>query len=109
MKGENLYIRVIAMIAAILMGVVIASTAKAACKWVWIDHDGNALTPAKRTQVCDNTYDPPVIQTPEIRPIQPVQPRPTRPLLGLPPLGTTKCEILRVYENGKWVRKKVCR
>jgi hypothetical protein len=81
--------------------------ASAACKYVWVDHDFNTSTPAQRKQVCDSTIDIPAIRGPSIRPIQTPQIRPI-PSIGIPPIGTTRCRDESVYEDGKWVTKRVC-
>ena len=85
-----------------------SANAAAACKWVWVDHDYNLSTPAIKKQVCDSTLDLPAIKQPSIRPIQTPQIRPIESPT-LPPLGTTQCRTQSVYENGKWVNKKICR
>jgi|SRR5210317_2179293 len=85
-----------------------AVNANAACKWVWVDHDYNSMTPAIQKQVCNSTLDLPSIRTPSIRPIQQPQLRPLEPI-GLPPLGTTSCRMQSVYEFGRWVNKRICR
>jgi hypothetical protein len=83
-------------------------SANAACKWVWVDHDYNTSTPAVRKQVCDSSIDLPAIKEPSIRPIQTPQIKPL-PTIGIPPIGTTRCKNESVYENGRWVNKRVCR
>jgi len=87
---------------------IMSVQAEAACRWVWVDHDYNTMTPAIRKQVCNNTLDLPAIQSPSIRPIQQPQIRPL-PSVGLPPLGTSSCRTESVYEYGRWVNKRICR
>ena len=84
-----------------------AVNAQAACRWVWVDHDYNTMTPAIQKQVCNSTLDLPAIKSPSIRPIQQPQIRPL-PSVGLPPLGTTRCRTESVYEYGRWVNKRIC-
>ena len=95
-------------IAFILLTLVLSTSASAACRWVWVDHDFNTATPAIQQQVCDSSIDLPAIQSPSIRPIQTPQIRPI-PSIGIPPIGTTSCSDQSVYENGRWVTKRVCR
>jgi hypothetical protein len=92
----------------LLVLLIAAEPAFGACRWVWIDHDHNSSTPAIRKQVCENTYDPPVIRPPSIRPIQTPSVKPVLPPT-VPPIGTTRCRIVRVFEGGKWQSKRVCR
>ena len=93
---------------AILLLLMISNLASAACRWVWVDHDYNASTPAIRKQVCDSSIDIPAIKPPSIRPIQTPQIKPIE-VPGIPPIGTTRCRNESVYENGKWVTKRICR
>ena len=85
----------------------ISTSASAGCRWVWVDDDYNASTPAVQKQICDSTIDIPAIQSPSIQPIQRPQIRPIESL-GVPPIGTTSCRNESVYEDGEWVTKKVC-
>ena len=85
-----------------------AVNANAACRWVWVDHDYNSMTPAIQKQVCNSTMDLQAIKPPSIRPIQQPRLRPLEPI-GLPPLGTSSCRTQSVYENGRWVDKRLCR
>lgn len=82
--------------------------ANAACKWVWVDQDHDASTPAVRKQLCDRVTDVPAIKAPSIRPIQTPAVKPIQ-APTIPPIGTKKCTVQRVYESGRWVNKQVCR
>ena len=93
---------------AIILLLMISNLASAACRWVWVDHDYDASTPAINKQVCDSSIDIPAIQPPSIRPIQSPQIRPIE-VPSIPPIGTTRCRNESVYENGKWVNKRICR
>jgi len=93
---------------AIILLLMISNLASAACRWVWVDHDYNASTPAINKQVCDSSIDIPAIQPPSIRPIQSPQIRPIE-VPSIPPIGTTRCRNESVYENGKWINKRICR
>jgi hypothetical protein len=86
----------------------LAEPAFSACKWVWVDHDYNALTPAIQKQVCDSSIDLQVIKPAQVAPIQ--QPR-IQPILPpvVPPIGTQSCRVESVFENGRWVDKRICR
>lgn len=88
---------------------IIPLNSEAACRWVWVDHDFNASTPAIRQQVCDNTYDPPSINRPSIQPIQRPQIRPIE-TPTIPPIGTTRCRNASVYNEftRRWETKRVC-
>jgi hypothetical protein len=79
----------------------------AECRYHWVDHDYNTSTPAVRKQVCDSSIDLPAIKEPSIRPIQEPQIKPL-PTIGIPPIGATRCKNQSVYENGRWVNKRVC-
>jgi len=98
----------IAKIISFLICLIFSSYTFAACKWVWVDHDYNLSTPALQKQVCDSTLDVPAIKTPSVRPIQQPQIKPIE-TPNLPPVGTKTCITQSVYENGRWVNKKVCR
>ena len=82
-------------------------SSQAACKYLWVDHDYNTSTPAIQKQVCDSTIDIPAIRMPSVRPIQSPQIKPI-PSIGIPPIGTTRCRDESVYENGRWVTKRIC-
>lgn len=86
---------------------VVSVQANAACRWIWSDHDMNTSTPAIRKQVCDSSIDMPTFDTPSIQPIQTPTIKPL-PSFGIPPIGTTRCRNERVYENGRWVNKRIC-
>jgi len=97
----------IASIIPILLFPMLTSSAYAACKWVWVDHDYNTSTPAIQKQVCDSTIDIPAIRTPSIRPIQQPQIQPIQ-TPSIPPIGTRRCSLQSVLENGRWVSKQIC-
>ena len=90
-----------------LIVLLLSSQSFAACRWAFIDHDFNTSTPAIRQQICDNTLDVPAIKPPAIQPIQQPQIRPLQPLV-IPPIGTTRCRNVSVYEDGRWVTRQVC-
>lgn len=90
-----------------VLATVTAMQAGAACKWVWVDDDYNAMTPAVKKQVCDNSWDSPAVDMPSVRPIQQPQVRPLE-YPSVPPIGTTRCRNESVYENGRWVTKRIC-
>lgn len=54
--------------------------------------------------VCDSTMDLPSTSIPPIRSLPSLELKPL-PYIGLPPLGTSKCEYKQV--NGRW--QNVCR
>ena len=85
----------------------LSTAANAACQWVWVDHDYNSSTPAIQKQVCDSSLDVDAIKPPSIRPIQSPQVRPIESP-GIPPIGATRCSNQSVYENGRWVTKRLC-
>jgi len=86
---------------------VVSSCASAGCKTVWVDDDYNSMTPAVEKQICDSTLDLPAFNNPGVRPIQSPSIKPIESL-SLPPLGTSRCRTERVYENYRWVDKKIC-
>lgn len=86
---------------------MISQSSFAACRWVWVDHDYNPLTPAIQKQVCDSNIDMPTIRPIEIRPIQQPSIRPIQ-IPVIPPIGATRCRIERVLQNGRWVDMQVC-
>ena len=92
---------------AVILMLAASAGASAGCKYVWVDHDYNTMTPAIQKQVCDNTYDVPAIRSPSIRPIQKPQVRPIE-TPSVPLVGTTRCRTQSVYENGQWVNKQIC-
>lgn len=95
-------------LAAIIVAITfMSSSAIAACKVKWVDHDYNTLTPAVRRQVCDNALDLPAINNPGIRPLQRPQIRPIEQP-RIPPIGTNRCRNQSVYERGRWVTKQLC-
>ncbi len=94
------------ILAAITL-MVVSQSSLAACRWVYVDHDYNSSTPAIQKQICDSVLDVPAIRTPQVQPIQTPSIKPLEPL-RIPPIGTTKCRMERVYEDGKWVNKQVC-
>ncbi|MOA00764.1 hypothetical protein D3C78_1201380 [compost metagenome] len=55
-------------------------------------------------QICDSTTDLPSIEVDPIPPLPSTELKPL-PSVGLPPLGTSKCEYKQV--NGQWLN--VCR
>ena len=79
----------------------------AACKWVWVDHDYNVATAAVQKQVCDSTLDVPAVKTPSVQPLQTPQIKPIE-TPNVPPVGTKTCITQSVFENGRWVNKKIC-
>jgi len=92
---------------ALLALLFLPLTAQAACKYVWIDHDFDTSTPAIQKQVCDNTFDVPAIPNPSITPLQQPQIQPI-PSIGIPPIGTSNCEDVSVYEDGRWITRRLC-
>jgi hypothetical protein len=90
------------------LGIFLSVNSYGACQIKWVDHDYNVSTPPIQQQICNSTLDLPAINNPGIQPIQ--QPR-IKPIesLSLPPLGTTRCSTQQVYENGRWVTKRLCR
>ena len=85
-----------------------ASTSSyAACKWVWVDHDYNVATAPIQKQVCESSLDIATPKTPSIAPIQSPQIKPIE-TPSIPPIGTTQCRTQSVFENGRWVNKKIC-
>jgi hypothetical protein len=99
------------LIRTLLVFAVVATAAPqfvaAACKAVWVDHDFNTSTPAIRKQVCDSPIDIPAIPSPSVRPIQTPQIRPIE-TPTVPPIGTKSCRNESIYEDGKWVTKRIC-
>ena len=95
-------------LAAIFLLLMISNLASAACRYVGVDHDYNSSTPATRKQVCDSSIDIPTMNFPNVRPIQKPEVKPIQ-IPSIPPIGTTRCRNESVYENGKWVTKRVCR
>ena len=95
---------------AALLLTALSSSANAACRWVFVDHDYNAGTPAIQQQICDGALDMPTLQPIGIPPLQQIQIPPLQPLV-LPPLGTTRCQNVSVYNNqtGRWENTTVCR
>jgi hypothetical protein len=93
----------------LLLTILGATSASAACKVVWVDHDYNTLTPAVQKQVCDSTLDLPAINLPGVRPIQQPKIKPIEPL-ALPPLGTTRCSTQQVWNQQamRWEQKRIC-
>lgn len=89
---------------------LLSNHAAAACRWVWIDHDYNAGTPAIQKQVCDSTFDIPAIRPPSITPIQVPQIRPIE-TPSVPPIGTQFCQNQSVYNENtrRWETKRICR
>jgi hypothetical protein len=93
--------------ASICFLLMFSANSFAACKWVWVDHDYNTSTPAIQKQVCQSSLDINAIKPPSIRPIQTPQIKPIQSPT-IPPIGTKQCRTQSVYENGKWVNKKIC-
>jgi len=95
---------------AVLLLTALSSTASAACRWVFVDHDYNAGTPAIRKQICDSVIDVPAIRSPAIAPIQAPQIRPINPI-GINPIGTSRCRMESVYNTRtrQWENQRVCR
>ena len=77
------------------------------CKVQWVDHDYNLSTPAIQKQICDSSLDLPALPSPSLRPLQSPQIKPLE-TYGIPPLGTNSCRNQSVYENGRWVTKRLC-
>lgn len=92
---------------SILSLLFISSSSYAACKWVWVDHDYNLATAPIQKQVCDSTLDIGTPKPPSVAPIQSPQIKPIESPT-IPPIGTTQCRTQSVYENGRWVNKKIC-
>jgi len=94
----------------LLVGILGVTSASAACKVVWVDHDYNAFTPAVQKQVCDSAFDLPAINNPGVQPIQQMKIKPFEPL-ALPPLGTTQCSTQQVWNQQamRWEQKRICR
>lgn len=86
----------------------LALNAHGACRITWVDHDYNIATPPIQKQVCSSTLDLPAINNPGIQPIQQPRIRPI-PQPSIPPIGTTRCSLQNVYENGRWVTRRLCR
>lgn len=93
---------------AIAIAFLLPMVAQASCRWQWVDHDYNPLTPAIQQQVCSRATDAPVIRPIEIRPLQTPQIRPIQPFV-IPPIGTTRCRVQSVFEGGRWVDRQICR
>lgn len=85
----------------------ISTSSFGACKWVWVDHDYNLTTAPIQKQVCDSTLDIGTPKPPSVAPIQSPQIKPIESPT-IPPIGTTQCRTQSVYENGRWVNKKIC-
>lgn len=92
---------------ALLTTLLLSTEVYAACRIQWVDHDYNSMTPPIKKQICDSTMDLPAINDPGLRPLQQPKLKPLEPV-GLPPLGTTQCRTQQVYENGRWVEKRLC-
>ena len=92
-----------------LLAILGATSASAACKVVWVDHDYNTFTPAVQKQVCDSTLDLPAINNPGVQPIQQPKIKPIESL-KLPPLGTTQCSTQQVWNQQamRWEQKRIC-
>ena len=95
------------LLAVVSASAVFVMEANAACKVQWVDHDFNMSTPAIQKQICDSSLDLPAINLPGVRPIQAPQIRPI-PSIGLAPLGTSSCTNQSVFENGRWVTRRLC-
>lgn len=95
---------VLALILAILLWI---DRSEAACRVQWVDHDYNTFTPAVKKQVCDNTYDVKAYNNPGVRPIQTPRVRPVE-MPTVPPVGTRSCRTQQVWENNRWVQKRLC-
>jgi len=93
--------------AVILLAAFFALNVQAACRYVWVDHDYNMSTPAIQKQVCDSAISLPALKSPSLRPLQTPQLKPLESF-GLPPLGTRNCTTQSVFENGRWVSKRLC-
>lgn len=93
--------------AALLLALSVTAGAQATCRNVWVDHDYNSATPPGQRQVCDSTLSLPAINLPGV---QPIKHPPIKPIAqpGLPPLGTTQCRTQSVFENGRWVDRRLC-
>ena len=102
----KLKIREFRLISLVLL-LLVQSLSYSACKWVWVDDDYDMTTPAVRKQVCDSTMDLPALKDPSLRPLQKPQIKPMESL-SLPPLGTSSCRTQSVFENGRWVNKRIC-
>jgi hypothetical protein len=83
------------------------SIASAKCIVRWVDHDFNAATPAVQQQICDRATDIQAIPKPSVRPIQRPQVKPIQSPM-VPPVGTSRCALRSIYENGQWVTREVC-
>ena len=101
--------QIISIFTVVIAALALSSSASAACKIVWVDHDYNAFTPALKKQVCDSSLDLPAINNPGIRPIQKPSIKPIEPL-ALPPLGTTRCSTQQVWnqQTMRWEQKRLC-
>ena len=95
---------------AVLLLTALSSSASAACKWVWVDHDYNSSTPAIQKEICDSILNVPTIRPPSIAPIQAPRIKPINPI-GINPIGTKRCQVESVYNTRtrKWENVRVCR
>ena len=93
----NIGIKIFAGISLLLIfGVAAAECRKAQ---VCDDYGNNCRV----QQICSSTLDIPSIEVDPLRPLPSMQIKPL-PSVGLPPLGTSKCEYKQV--NGQW--QNVC-
>ncbi len=95
----NTICRLFVVVAASL---VVATVAEARCRKAQVCDDYGMN--CKVQQVCDSKLD---LQSVEVDPLRPLPSTRVKPLpsVGLPPLGTTKCEYKQV--NGFW--QNVCK
>lgn len=101
-------------ISIVFMGAMLlyalSQKAEAACRYQWVDHDYSTATPARRVRVCDDAmdrYQPALPDTPSVRPIQRPQVRPLE-TPGVAPLGTSRCRNRSIWQDGKWVTRRLC-
>jgi hypothetical protein len=91
-------VRILALVLGILLLVPVCASAVCRKSRVCNDYGYNC----QYIDVCDNSLDLPSINLPSIDlPTVNIKPLPS---IGLPPLGTSKCEYMRV--DGQW--KNIC-
>ncbi|MCF6197726.1 MAG: hypothetical protein L3J50_13610 [Emcibacter sp.] len=89
------------LLVGVVLFLVITVNAKAQCRKVQICDDYGMNCQVR--QVCSNTFDLPSVEVDPITPLPSTKIKPLPPI-GLPPLGTGKCEYRQV--NGIW--QNVC-